>query len=218
MARHLSRRLPLLRWQYLRWGLAIPTLPLALWACNSHPLKQPLPNPQMETDFPVLVSPDREVDILFMIDNSPSMDPKQNALAKNFPNLINVLQTIPDGSGGTSLPDVHIGVISSDMGAGSEGFGKLREGPGRPGPALGKRPQQYDRVGGAQCRSQHRSPGKPCPRPQLARWLWPAHGRALDFRYRGSSRKREADKKLRRRHQGRLLLPGLTRGDSWLRI
>ena len=67
--------------------------------------------------------PDREVDILFMIDNSPSMDPKQQALANNFPKLISILQTIPDGFGGTSLPDVHIGVISSDMGAGSEGVG-----------------------------------------------------------------------------------------------
>jgi hypothetical protein len=123
MARHLSSRLPLLRWQYLRWGLAIPALPLALWACNSHDLKQPLPNPQMETDFPILVSPDREVDILFMVDNSPSMDPKQNALAANFGKMIQVLQTIPDGSGGQSLPDVHIGVISSDMGSGSDPVG-----------------------------------------------------------------------------------------------
>jgi len=39
----------------------------------------------METDFSVLVSPERNIDILFMIDNSPSMDPKQTALANNFP-------------------------------------------------------------------------------------------------------------------------------------
>ena len=75
------------------------------------------------TNFTVLEVPDREVDILFMIDNSPSMDPKQTRLAQNFPNMINVLQQIPDGYGGASLPDVHIGVISSDMGAGSEGIG-----------------------------------------------------------------------------------------------
>jgi len=75
------------------------------------------------TNFAVLEVPDREVDILFMIDNSPSMDPKQTRLAANFPNMINVLQQISDGNGGTSLPDVHIGVISSDMGAGSEGIG-----------------------------------------------------------------------------------------------
>jgi hypothetical protein len=123
MARNLSRLSPLFRWQYLRWGLVLPALPLALWACNSHDLKEPLPNPQMETDFNVLVSPEREVDILFMVDNSPSMDPKQQALANNFPKMINILQQLPDPSGGTSLPDVHIGVISSDMGAGSVGAG-----------------------------------------------------------------------------------------------
>jgi len=75
------------------------------------------------TSFTVLVS--REVDILFMIDNSPSMDPKQQALAANFPKMIQVLQNLPDPSnpGQTSLPDVHIGVISSDMGAGSDNIG-----------------------------------------------------------------------------------------------
>jgi len=118
MARNVSRLLPLVRWQYLRLGLLIAALPLALWACNSHPLKEPLPNPQMETDFSILVSPERQVDILFMVDNSPSMDPKQKALAANFPLMIQQLQNLPDG-----LPDVHIGVISSDMGAGSDSVG-----------------------------------------------------------------------------------------------
>jgi hypothetical protein len=70
------------------------------------------------TSFTVLESPERAVDILFLVDNSPSMDPKQTALAQNFPRLIQALQTLPGG-----LPDVHIGVISSDMGAGSEGLG-----------------------------------------------------------------------------------------------
>ncbi|MGC9983387.1 MAG: hypothetical protein ABSF35_07120, partial [Polyangia bacterium] len=48
--------------------------------------------------FDVAVSPEREVDILFMIDNSPSMDPKQQALAANFPKMIQVLQNLPDPS------------------------------------------------------------------------------------------------------------------------
>ena len=79
------------------------------------------------TSFTVLESPEREVDILFVIDNSPSMDPKQTALAANFPKMIQVLQNLPDPSDpsgtGVSLPDVHIGVISSDMGAGSDNIG-----------------------------------------------------------------------------------------------
>jgi hypothetical protein len=114
MARHSSRLLRLVRWQYIRWGLAFPAFTLALWACNSHDLQVPKPNPQQETDFEIVVSPERAVDILFMIDNSPSMDPKQKALAKNFPEMIKALQKLEGG-----LPDVHVGVISSDMGAGA---------------------------------------------------------------------------------------------------
>ena len=58
------------------------------------------------------------LDILFMVDNSPGMDPKQTALTQSFSQLIQQAQQIPGG-----LPDLHIGVISSDMGAGSESIG-----------------------------------------------------------------------------------------------
>src|SRR4051794_39630876 len=61
-------------------------------------------------DIPVTVN--RNVDILFVIDDSPSMADKQANLANNFPNFINVLNTIQGG-----LPDVHIGVVTSDVGS-----------------------------------------------------------------------------------------------------
>ncbi len=61
----------------------------------------------------VMEAPSQEVDILFVVDNSPSMDPKQNALVQNFPRMIAALQSVPGG-----MPDVHIGVVSSDVGAG----------------------------------------------------------------------------------------------------
>jgi hypothetical protein len=70
------------------------------------------------TQFVVTSTPEREIDILFMVDNSPSMDTKQAALAKNFPAMIQVLQALEGG-----LPDLHIGVISSDMGAGGGELG-----------------------------------------------------------------------------------------------
>jgi hypothetical protein len=60
----------------------------------------------------------REVDILFLVDNSPSMDPKQKALADNFPKMIEQLDALTDGR-----PDLHIGVVSSDMGAGGTPIG-----------------------------------------------------------------------------------------------
>jgi hypothetical protein len=67
-------------------------------------------------DIPVNVS--RKVDILFVIDDSPSMLDKQTNLKANFPNFINVLNTIQGG-----LPDVHIGVVTSDLGtSGADGM------------------------------------------------------------------------------------------------
>jgi hypothetical protein len=65
-------------------------------------------------DIPVDVN--RKVDILFVIDDSPSMLDKQINLKANFPNFINVLNTIQGG-----LPDVHIGVVTSDLGASDAG-------------------------------------------------------------------------------------------------
>lgn len=63
--------------------------------------------------FPINLN--RDVDILFVVDDSGSMADKQQSLRDNFPNFINVLNTIQGG-----LPDVHIGVVSSDMGTKAE--------------------------------------------------------------------------------------------------
>jgi hypothetical protein len=60
-------------------------------------------------EIPVTLN--RNVDILFVIDDSPSMLDKQLNIKNNFPKFIEVLNTIQGG-----LPDVHIGVVSSDMG------------------------------------------------------------------------------------------------------
>jgi len=75
-------------------------------------------------DIPVNLN--RNVDILFVIDDSGSMADKQQNLRDNFPNFIDVLNTIQGG-----LPDVHIGVVSSDMGA--KGEDDASPGQGIPG-------------------------------------------------------------------------------------
>ena len=62
------------------------------------------------------VNVNRKVDILFVIDNSGSMKEEQDSLTANFSNFINVLNSIPGG-----LPDVHIGIVSSDMGTANGG-------------------------------------------------------------------------------------------------
>ncbi len=55
--------------------------------------------------------PNHELDVLFVVDNSPSMLDKQQSLAANFPRMIDVLSTLDDG-----IPDLHIGVVTSDLG------------------------------------------------------------------------------------------------------
>jgi hypothetical protein len=91
-------------------------------------------------DIPVTVN--RDLDLLFVIDNSGSMGEEQASLRANFPKFIDVLNTIQGG-----LPNVHIAVINSDMGtlngpqigspnqggcAGMGNDGVMRELPGQP--------------------------------------------------------------------------------------
>ncbi|MBW2732371.1 MAG: hypothetical protein JRH20_08235 [Deltaproteobacteria bacterium] len=57
----------------------------------------------------------RQLDILFVIDNSATMDRKQDRLIAQFPELLAALHRAePKGT----LPDIHIGVVSTDVGAG----------------------------------------------------------------------------------------------------
>jgi hypothetical protein len=104
-----SRRI----WRHSRWILAAAALPLALWACTGHPLEQPKPLPEQQTDLRYEVNPVRKLDLIFMIDNSSSMTDKQDNLRKNFPSFMNKLLAIEGGA-----PDMHIAVISSNVGAG----------------------------------------------------------------------------------------------------
>ncbi len=50
-------------------------------------------------------------DILFVIDNSGSMKEEQDSLKANFGKMMTVLETLDGG-----MPDVHIGVVTSDLG------------------------------------------------------------------------------------------------------
>ena len=105
-------------WLVARWLAAAAALP-AVWACNARTLGAPDSHPSQSDnhDFPsALVS---KLDILFMIDNSGSMQPLQAKLLDQFPKFMDVLKAIPTFDGlGTSLPDIHVAVISSDTGPG----------------------------------------------------------------------------------------------------
>lgn len=54
------------------------------------------------------------VDIVFMIDNSASTEQMQANLTRNFPTFVNVLKSLPAG-----LPDLHVGLVTSSLGAGA---------------------------------------------------------------------------------------------------
>lgn len=84
-----------------------------LAGCNNREISEVVPNQDKEEFKDIPVQLNRDIDILFVIDNSGSMEEEQISLAANFPNFINVLETIEGG-----LPNVHMGVVSTDMGAG----------------------------------------------------------------------------------------------------
>jgi hypothetical protein len=64
--------------------------------------------------FSVVVVPNRMLDLIFMIDNSPSMAKKQDKLKAQFPKLIDALKDPLDGT----LPDLRVAILDSDLGTG----------------------------------------------------------------------------------------------------
>jgi hypothetical protein len=116
MIRNSSRRTRLWSWRYLRWAIALPTLPLAWWACISHPLTQPVPEPEQQTDLYIPVAPIRKLDLVIMVDNSPSMAPKVEKMNAQFPNLLKALKD----PGDQTYPDLRVALIDSDLGTGGQ--------------------------------------------------------------------------------------------------
>jgi hypothetical protein len=57
----------------------------------------------------------RKIDLLFMVDNSSSMSASQEDLRRGFSRFMEVFKNLPGG-----VPDVHMAVISSDMGVGHD--------------------------------------------------------------------------------------------------
>jgi hypothetical protein len=68
-----------------------------------------------ETDDPPVPI---KLDVVFVVDNSGSMTEEQQKLVDNFPLFIQQLEQLPGG-----MPDLHIGVVSSDVGIGTNGGG-----------------------------------------------------------------------------------------------
>ena len=98
----------------LRWvGLA--AVAPVLWACQARSLEAPVLRPEATFGKTFQQSINRNVDMLFLIDDSSSMRLSQANLERNFPTFMTTLRGPANGPG---LPNLHVAVISSDMGAG----------------------------------------------------------------------------------------------------
>lgn len=71
--------------------------------------------------------PELVVDLLFVVDNSISMSEEQRALAAQFPRMVRILATGDVDEDGTpefqAVDDLHVGVVSTDLGALGARFG-----------------------------------------------------------------------------------------------
>ncbi len=97
-------------WRILTAAAGMATMIVA-WACIQRPMKVAQPTPERIHYKVVPASSERDVDMLFVIDNSNSMADEQTNLGNNFPILMQVLQHMAGG-----LPNVHIGVTTTDVG------------------------------------------------------------------------------------------------------
>jgi hypothetical protein len=87
---------------------------LAVWACNDHRVQAPTPSPLNVYKNFYDQNVNNDLDILFMVDDSSSMTTVQQNVGRNFPVFMGVLKSLPAG-----LPNVHIAVVTSNMGAGA---------------------------------------------------------------------------------------------------
>jgi len=82
---------------------------LLLAACTDH--SDTVTVGQLQDVLVLPAIPTDDLDVLFMVDDSPSMLDKQTSLHDSFPRMMDQLGLLPDG-----LPNLHVGVITSDMG------------------------------------------------------------------------------------------------------
>ncbi len=88
-------------------------LTIALAAgCTSRTLEAPEIRPAVTVRNTQTYHQNNKLDLLFMVDDSSSMEKMQTKLKQQLPLFMQILESAPGG-----LPDIHIAVVSSDMGA-----------------------------------------------------------------------------------------------------
>ncbi len=87
-----------------------------LAACGGDSSTPPPTTPTETLAFPAMLN--RDIDILFVVDDSGSMLEEQTALAAAFPEFVAMLGRIDGG-----VPNIHLGVVSTNVGTGGEPIG-----------------------------------------------------------------------------------------------
>ena len=106
---------------------ANPWLLLAVVSACSPPHPTPPDTaPPVERRHVLTITPN--LDLLFVIDDSGSMADKQNAFNRAFPSLLAQLSAADGG-----LPNLHLGVVSTDLGTSASGGGTPAAGVGTVG-------------------------------------------------------------------------------------
>jgi len=119
------------------------------------------------TDAPIVPPSSRKLDLVFVIDNSPSMAPKIAKLQSQFPKLIESLQ---DPAQGIGLPDLRVAIVDSDLGTMNAYSGSCG-----PGNANG------NSIFGDQGKFQMRDAAQCGVTDSKALWLEDAQGAGINF-------------------------------------
>jgi hypothetical protein len=84
---------------------------LLVAGCPDRTVSELIPEPGSVEVKDIPAVPNKNVDILFVVDNSGSMEAEQASLRANFGRFMSVLETIEGG-----LPNIHVAVVTSNMG------------------------------------------------------------------------------------------------------
>ena len=96
----------------LRWVALSAAVP-ALWACTSRTLEPPTVTPVVTDTWTFRQTINRDVDLLFLIDDSRSMEKSQANLLRNCPQFMQRLEGFEGG-----LPNVQaLGALVKESGA-----------------------------------------------------------------------------------------------------
>ncbi|MEO9196347.1 MAG: hypothetical protein ABI445_22060 [Polyangia bacterium] len=103
-----------------------------LGACVAPPVEAPQTTVEEQTNVETAQTIKNKVDLLFMVDNSFSMDAMQAELLAKFPSFLQAFDKLAHPTDGSSpqYPDLHIGVVTSDYGAGAIAGGGCDASPG----------------------------------------------------------------------------------------